>query len=238
MTVEFKELLTASDADLVKIMYKVKVDGSNDFIVRINTAAAQLGLNHSQLVCALGFNKHIRDLEDIYSTLGFRNYKVLAYRCNELFTTDTYNQLSIDNILDIYSERLEDQQILDSIREMLGPRLERIETDIDKHGDPAHVISYRMEIHSIYNAAIVDKKFAEARIARDIGRFRLLSDEINVIVDAALIPPSNLFFTGNLVPEEKKALIDRGHISLEMIKNRLQNQAISPEERDMLEGCI
>ena len=127
--VSFTELLTASDAELVKIFYKIQTNPDDDFIIRINKIAARMDLNHTQLVCALGYNKHIRDLSDIYSTLGFRNYKLLSYRCNELFSTDTYNQLPIDNVLDIYSERLEDQDILDSLREILVTRLENIEAD-------------------------------------------------------------------------------------------------------------
>src|SRR3972149_1592109 len=207
----FTELLTASEEDLVRLFYKINTDGADDFIIRINKVAAQLGLNHSQLVCALGFNKHIRELSDIYSTLGFRSYKLLAYRTNELFRTDTYNQMPIDNILDIYSARLEDPQILESLREMLHPRLEHIEADIDKNGDPAHIISYRMEIHSIYSAGIVDQSFAETRIGKDIGKFRLLANEALVIVGAGLLPPSNLFFMDSLLPEEKKDLIDQSH---------------------------
>ena len=74
----FTELLTASDSDLVKIFYKIKANPKDDFIIRINKVAAQLGLNHSQLVCALGFNKYIRNLSDIYSTLGFRSYRLLS----------------------------------------------------------------------------------------------------------------------------------------------------------------
>ena len=236
--ITFTELLTASDAELVKIFYKVKADENADFIVRINKVAAQLNLNHSQLVCALGFNLHIRDLTDIYSTLGFRSYKLLSYRCNELFSTDTYNQLSIDNIIDIYSEHLADQEILNSIREMLPPRLEHIESAIDESDDPGHIISYRMEIHSIYSASIVDKAFAEMRINRNIGKFRLLSDEANVIVEAGLVPPSNLFFSDKLLLEEKKGLIERKLISSDMIKNRLQNKGISPEEREILEEYL
>lgn len=236
--VSFTELLTAPDSELVKIFYKLKSNPGDDFIVRINKVAGQLGLNHTQLVCALGFNRHIRDLADIYSTLGFRNYKLLAYRCNELFSTDTYNQLEIDNILDIYSERLEDQQILDAIKEMLGPRLEHIEADIEKNEDPSHVISYRMEVHSIYSAGIVDRAFAEMRVNKPIGKFRQISDEINVIVDAGLFPPSNLFFLDALTPEEKKMLIDQKHIDANMVKNRLQNKNISAEEREVLEEYI
>jgi hypothetical protein len=236
--VTFTELLTASDADLVRIFHKITTDPSADFIIRINKAAAQLGLNHSQLVCALGFNKHIRDLTDIYSTLGFRSYKLLSYRCNELFRTDTYNQLSIDNILDIYSERLEDQEILSTLRSMLEPRLEHIEADLGRKEDPAHVISYRMEVHAIYKAGIVDKDFAMRRIEQPIDRYRQMSGEVGVIIEMGLIPASNLFFSNALTPDEKKALIEAKLIDANMIKNRLQNTNIQQDERDMLEAYI
>ena len=233
--ISFTELLTASDADLVKIFYKIKPNTAEDFIVRINKVGAQLGLNHSQLVCALGFNKFIRDLSDIYSLIGFRSYKILSYRCNELFSTDTYNQLPIDNILDIYSERIEDATILASIREMLRPRLEHIEADIVKNDDPSHVFSYRMEIHSIYRAGIVDTAFADYRINKDISRFRIMANELNAIIEAGFVPPSNLFFMDAISPVEKKDLIEHKHINQDMIKNRMQNPAISKEEREMLE---
>lgn len=236
---EFKELLTASDSDLVKIFYKVKVDQNDDFIKRINKVAAQLGLNHSQLVCALGFNRNIRELTDIISVLGFRSYKLLSYRQNELFTTDTYQQLSIDNILDIYSEKLEDAEIHESLQELLMPRLEHIEEDISKNEDPGHVVSYRMEIHAIYTSGIADKDFAEKRInKKGIGKFRIMANELGVIVESGLMPASNLFFMDSISPEEKKDLIERKHIPESIIKNRLQNQKISQEERDMLEGYI
>ena len=234
----FTELLTASDDQLVKIFYKVKVDQNDDFIKRINKIAAQLGLNHAQLVCAVGFNKNIRDLTDIISVLGFRDYKLLSYRQNELFTTDTYQQLAVDNILDIYSARLEDVQIMESLRELLMPRLEHIEADIEKNEDPSHIFSYRMEVHSIYTSGIADKKFAEQRLSKNIGKYRTIANELGVIVEAGLIPASNLFFMETISPEEKKELIEQKHISDEMVKNRLQNSKISSEERDMLEAYI
>jgi hypothetical protein len=234
----FTELLTASDSDLVKIFYKIKTNPKEDFIVRINKVAAQLGLNHSQLVCALGFNKYIRNLSDIYSTLGFRSYRLLSYRCNELFRTDTYNQLSVDNILDIYSERLEDQKILESIRGMLEPRLAHIEDDLDKNEDTSHVISYRMEIHSIYSAGVVDREFAELRLQKDISRFRILADEVLAVSEAGVLPPSNMFFMDCVSPAEKKTLIEKKYIDSDMIKNRLQNKSISEEERDILEEYL
>lgn len=234
----FTEVLTASDAELVKIFYRIEPNPDDDFIIRINKIAAKLGLNHTQLVCALGFNRHIRDLSDIYSTLGFRSYKLLSYRCNELFGTDTYSQLAIDNVLDIYSERLEDQEILDSLRQILPTRLENIEKDLDRKEDAGHIFSYRMEVHSIYTAGVVGVEFAKMRIEKDIGKFRLLSGEVDVIVEMGFEPPSNLFFQDHLVPEEKVALIKARHITPDMVKNRLQNKSISEAERDILENYI
>ena len=231
----FTELLTASDDELVRYFYKTNTGDETDFIKKINMVAMQLGLNHTQLVCAIGFNKHIRDLTDIQQQLGFRSFKLLTYRTNELFTTDTYAQLELDNILDIYSARLEDQEILDALRELLHPRLEHIEANIEKTGDPAHIISYRMEIHSIYTSGIADKQFADERLNKNIGKYRLMANEANVIIDSGYYPPSNLFFMDTLSPEEKEGLIEAGHIDGDMVKNRLQNAKISEEEREILE---
>lgn len=237
-TVSFIELLTASDSDLVRYFYKIKSDPKDDFIIRINKVATQLGLNHTQLVCALGFNRHIRDLTDIQSVLGFKSYKLLMYRTNELFRTDTYKQLSIDNVIDIYSEHLEDQAIFDALRELLKPRLDNIQSAIEGSEDPALTISYRMEVHAIYTAGLADQAFAESRLREDIGRYRLLANEVNTIADSGLIPPSNMFFMDSLLPEEKQALIEKKHISQPMIENRLKNSRISAEERDLLENYI
>ena len=236
--ISFTELLTASDAELVKTFYKVKSDPSVDFIKNINSIATQLELNHSQLVCAIGFNKNIRELTDIMTVLGFKSYKVMIYRRNELFTTDTYQQLGIDNILDIYSERLEDEEILETLRELLQPRLEHIEADIDKVGDPGHVMSYRMEIHSIYQSGIADKNFAEERLKKDIGKYRHMAGEINEIINANIFPPSNFFFMESISPDEKRELIQQNHVSSDMVKNRLQNANISADEREMLEEFV
>jgi hypothetical protein len=236
--ISFTELLTASDADLVKTFYKVKSDSSVDFIKNINSIAAQLDLNHSQLVCAIGFNKNIRDLTDIITVLGFKSYKLMIYRRNELFTTDTYQQLGVDNILDIYSERLEDEEILETLRELLQPRLDHIEADIGKMDDPGQVMSYRMEVHSIYQSGIADKNFAEERLKKDIGKYRHMAGEINEIINANIFPPSNFFFMETISPDEKKELIEQKHISFDMIKNRLKNAKISADEREMLEEFV
>jgi hypothetical protein len=234
----FLELLTASDEDLVNAIYKMSSIPDKDFLVRIDRVAAQLKLNHTQLLCALGFNKHIRDLTDILSVLGFTSYKTMCFRRDELFTHDTYQQLSIDNVLDIYSEHIEDQQILDDLRKLLEPRLTQIEQIIGKTNDPSFTVSYKMEINAIYNGGIATADFAIKRLCGDIGQYRLLTNEAGIINQNELVPPSNIFFLDSVLGEEKKSLIDSGFIPRSMIENRLSNQSIGEDEREILQQAL
>ena len=234
----FLGILTASEEQLLNLFYRVKPSASTDFLVKINYSAAQLRLTHAQLVCALGFNKHIRDLTDVLSVVGFSSYKLLTYRRNELFSTDTYGQLSVDNILDIYSERIEDEEILATLRGLLSPRFTSIEACIRNDTDPSLVFSYKMEVHSVYASGIATEGFARQRVAQEIGQFRLLTDEIEMVVKQGLIPPSNLFFADSLEAREKQFLLDSGAVSDAMIRNRIQNTEISEQERDLLENYI
>ena len=234
----FREILTATDTDLVKIFYKVSASPSNDFIKQINKVAKGLSLNHAQLVCATGFNSTIPGLPDIISILGFQSYKLLIYRRNELYTTDTYQQLDISNVLDIYAEQTHAED-LDDLRKLLHSRLKNVEADIRKNADPHHTISYRMEIQSLYHTAIADKAFAEERLKQPgISKCRQISSEAKAIIDANLCPPSNIFFMNELAPEEKRFLIENEYIDRNMLKNRLQNNTISQDEREMLEEFI
>ena len=65
-----------------------------------------------------------------------------------------------------------------------------------------------------------------------------MTDEIQMIVGESLIPPSNLFFLDSLLPEANKFLIDSGGVNDLMIRNRMQNTAITEDEREMLEAYI
>lgn len=231
----FREILTAADADLVKHFYRIKPSDERDFIKRINHVAGQLDLNHSQLVCALGFNPHLRDLTDILSVVGFSSYKLLTYRSNELFATDGYRQLPIDNVVDIYAEHLEDSEILATLRELLLPRLTNLERLIEQGGAAALVMAYKLEVHAIYTGGIATPEFVMHRVTSAIGDKRALIDEIQMIVAGDIVPASNLFFSDHLLPAEKRFLIDSGRIERHLIENRLRNTDISEDERQMLE---
>lgn len=235
---EFRDILSATQEKLIALFSCVSPLNDDNFIAKIDHAAAQLGVNHSQLVCALGFNGHMRELGEILSAVGFSSHKLLSYRRNELFSTDTYERLDIDNVLDIYATRTADAELLATLRALMPDRLSCAEQKISRSRDPSTVMSYKMEVHAVYAGGIATAEFADIRTSQGIGNFRLMTDEIQMIVQEQLIPPSNLFFLDSLLPDEKKFLIDSGGVNDLMIRNRMQNTSISEDERDMLEDYI
>jgi hypothetical protein len=236
----FRKLLRASDADLVRAFYKLPPPADDDFIKRINHAAAYLGMNHAQLVCALGFNPHLPELADILAVIGFSSFRPLSFRRNELFTVDGYRQLAIDNVLDIYSAVAggTDAAGLTALRDLLPARLEHVEHRLADIEDTALIISYKMEVHAIYAGGLATPEFVARRLSRPIGDLRMLIEEVPMIVRHALVPPGNLFFSDDLLPGEKRHLIENGHVEPAMIANRLQNSEISEDERQMLEDFV
>ena len=95
-----------------------------------------------------------------------------------------------------------------------------------------------MELHAIYTSGAATEAFAQHRADRPIGQLRQAVNEVQMILDAQLIAAGNLFFMNTLLPDEKKVLIESGEINDAMIRNRLQNTAISDDERDVLEDFV
>ena len=238
----FIQLLNATPEDLLRVFYRVKPSAHAGFVAKIDDIAAQLDLNHVQLICALGFNPQIAELVDVASVLGFTSPKLLCYRRDELFTHDLYNQLSIDDVLDLYTHCLEEQSVLLEIQSLFPDRLDEIESAITGPSNPNTVISYKMELHAIYSSAVATEPFAERRILSKQqpgpAPTQMWCDEIRLITENDVIPPGNLFFSDQLSPAEKLVLIESGGIDVSMIKNRMQNTAITAAERDMLEDNL
>lgn len=235
---DFTEVITATPEKLVNLFYRLKPAPTPDFIVRIDWTATQLQLNHAQLVCGLGFNATMRTMSDILDVLGFSSFKALTIRRDELFSTDAYQSLTIDNVLDVYSCAAQDPEFTRAVQALLPRRLDTLEAVVDRDEDPARGISYRIEIHAIYNGGYVDREFAEDRLARDIGRYRQLASEVDAILARGFLPASNIFYMDSVTAEEKRLMIERGLIPGEMIRNRLSNPSISDAERDVLNAAI
>ena len=122
----FKEIIFSNNEELTKFFYKLKND-ETPLDDRLKQATIKLGLRAPQVVCAFGFNRYSRENAELLPILGFVTYDEMAQERNDIFTTDIYKYLTLDNILSIYSAVKEDPDSLQLMPYLLKKRLENIE---------------------------------------------------------------------------------------------------------------
>lgn len=232
-----EHLLNGGAEDLVRLFYKARDTQEKGFIARIDAIANRLGLNHTQLVCGLGFNREIGLLPDVLSVVGFSSERALILRRDELFKTDVYRELSVDDVIEIYALLSNNEDTLQRTRELIVARLTNIEESLAQQTHSG-LVSLKLELHAIYHSPIANEEFVDMRWQSRTQTNEVQYDELEIIVDKQIVPAGNLFFSNALSPAEKLFLIERGEIDVAMIKNRMQNTEISAAERDMLEDNL
>ena len=153
-----EQLLNGGAEDLVRLFYKTRDIHEQGFIARINAIANRLELNHAQLVCGLGFNRHIGLLPDVLSVVGFSSERALFLRRDELFKTDVYQQLSVDDVIEIYALLSNNKELQRETHELITARLANIEAAIAQQANTS-LVSLKMELHAIYHSPIADENF-------------------------------------------------------------------------------
>lgn len=232
----FDELLTANAGDLLKALYKAAANREQDTAGRRSRAIAKnLGLTHCQLLCAVGFNSNIHELPDVTILLGFASYDALAKARNEHFVNDTYDRLGIKDVLAIYLHVARDPRHLQIMQYLLTSRLRKIEERIEATVNSLVIERYKKEMRAIYSDGVAQFEFVDERLRNTHSGFRALLNEVTLIVESRLIPVGDLFFRENILPEEKRRLIIKGFVPRHLIETRLEDTALLPQERKVLE---
>jgi len=234
----FEEILTAGSEDLLKTLYKCASNPQEPAATgnaRARQMARNLGLSYAQLVCALGFNPHIRDLSDVLAVVGFESYDKLAHERNLAFINDIYQHLGVKDVLTVYQHVTGDLQVLDVIQHLIQLRLENIEKQIEATINSVFIERYKKEMRAIYNDGVAQIDFVEKRLQNTHSGFRALLNEVALIVESRLVPVGDLFFRDSILPEEKRRLIIRGLIPRDLIEARLADTALALREREVLE---
>ncbi|HIF50729.1 MAG TPA: hypothetical protein EYQ42_04225 [Thiotrichaceae bacterium] len=229
----FKEILNSNEEELLQLLYKFNVVEESDED-KAESIAIKLKLREAQFICAIGFNKSIRNLPEIPLILGFENYDSLINSRNEFFTTDIYKLLTLDNILSVYSVVRDDVENKQIMEYLLSNRLETIEGQIEETVNSLIIDKYKEEMRAIYSDEIVSIDFVETRLNKSDSGFRALLNEVTLIVESKLIPVGDIFFREEILPQEKRKLLDKGLIPFDLIKTRLIDSNISDVEKKIL----
>lgn len=233
--ISFAELVTAPEERLVNVFCRIPIDRSESADMRIRTVAQRLQLGAAQLVCGLGFNRYAPRITEIVELLGLASFEDLVRRRNEAFVSDIYRDLAIDDVLAIYQAVRNEPAQLQVMQYLLAARLRNIEQEIDSTVNSLTIERYKKEMRAIYADGIAQIEFAEDRLQRTDSGFRALVNEVAIMVESRLMPAGDVFFRDSVLPEEKRKLISRGFIPRTLVESRLEDPALSIQERRMLE---
>jgi len=201
---------------------------------KLSAIAKKCRLHSQQLICAVGFNPHVKYLTEVFPVIGFATYQELSQERNDIFVSDIYKRLSLDNILKIYETIVADRELLGLMQYLLKSRLDKIEERIEETVNSLVIEKYKSEIRAIYNGGVATIDFAEERLNRQNSGFRALLNEVNIIVESKLIPAGEIFFRDTILPQEKQKLLSKGLIPKELVESRLADENTSSDEKKVL----
>jgi len=235
----FSDILTGEEEDLVKIFYNFRSDyGTDNNQNHLASAAKKLNLKPEQLTIALGFNQNARGLDEIFSVLGYDNLETLTQERNEIYITDIYQNISLENILTLYSRIRNNNEMLQVMQYLLKNRLENIESRIEATVNSLIIEKYKAEMGAVYADKIADIDFAEERLNNIESGFRALLNEACIITESRLIPAGDIFFRETILPEEKRKLLSKNLIPVELVETRLEDTNISQQEKRILKDFL
>ena len=234
---DFREILTGNAGELSGIFgphaEACKAQQDN----RLAWMARQLRFRPEQLICALGFNPRCQQLTETAALLDYIPAKLIKLR-NEIFSQDVYKKLTLDNVLTIYSVIKDNPRTIEVMQYLLESRLAKVESKIENTVNSTLIEKYKAEMRAIYMDGIAGIDFAEDRLSKTDSGFRALINEVVIITESRLIPAGNIFFRNNVLPEEKRKLLMKGLIPLELVEARLEDRQISLREKKLLKDYL
>ncbi|MBT7952673.1 MAG: hypothetical protein HN764_13675 [Gammaproteobacteria bacterium] len=230
----FKEILCATEEELVQKFYKFRDDRSLPREEKLNAVAQKFVLRGAQLVCAVGFNPNAAQLTEILPIMGFDSFDDLVKQRNDIFTTDIYKKLTFENIIEIYNSIQNKAELQQIMQYLLKARLHNIEGKIEATVNTLIIEKYKGEMRAIYFDRIATIDFVEERLNKKDSGFRALLNEVAIIIESKLIPTGDIFFRDNIFPEEKRKLLNKGLIPIDLVESRVADKSISAEERKVL----
>lgn len=229
----FDDILFDSEEALLQRFYKFKSDSSTP-ATPISEISKSFMLRNEQLICALGFNPDARFLIELLPSLGYATFSELDQERNDIFISDIYKKLPLDNIEKIYERIKDNQKMLEAMQVLLKSRLEKIETEIESTVNSMIIEKYKSEMRAVYGLGIASIEFTEERLDKQDSGFRALLNEVTMIVENKLMPVGEIFFRDSILPQEKQKLLNKGLIPKELVQLRINENQIKSEEKKIL----
>ena len=147
---DFRSILTGTPQEFSGI-FSVNEPGVKDMVNEDKPVwwGKHLRLKPEQLICAVGFNPHFRQLAETVALLG-HTPATLTHSRNEIFSQDIYRKLHLDNVLTIYGVVKNCPETMQIMQYLLENRIAHIESKIESTVNSTIIEQYKAEVRAIY----------------------------------------------------------------------------------------
>ena len=234
----FSKILTATPSNVTKILPGLCAQNIPPEQATLELVAKETRMHPEQIILALGFNHNISGFGSIATKLGYDKTEALTKAGENIYISDIYKKISLDNILMLYQAIKNHENIIEMIQSSLETRVKNIELKIEATVHSGTIDRYKIEMKAIYADNIAHIDFAEARLKSAKNGFRALLNEASIIAESGLIPIGEIFFRNSILPEEKRKLLNRNLIPIDLIESRLEDDYITQKEESILKNFL
>ena len=234
--VSFETLLHASSDELLAIFAATRATTTGDQDARREQIAQQLGVRVPQLICALGFNPAVPELESVCRVLGYSSFAGLATARNYAFIHDVYRALSINNILEIYGTLAQLVEPGVSWADVVLSRITNIESQLEETINPILIGGYKLEIRAIYENSLAAPEFVHERLSANHAVMRNIANENAIMLERGVIDPLAFLECEGVSADEKRRAMFHGLIPPAIADHYIRGLASAEEQRKFHEA--
>ena len=228
-----EELLSADREQLGSMLAEAKVAPQGDTTVRRARIAQAFGLRSAQMLCGIGFNPVTETYPTAIHYLGFNSFEALASERNYQFVHDRYEDLSVDNVLEIYSVIGSDTARREQWAELVMTRLTTIESLLEETINPILIGGYKLEIRGIYEYGLAAPALVEVRAARTNAVLREIANECAVMLETNTLGAKEFLQAQGITVEEKLRAISQGFIAVTEARDYLKHADGSDADKQL-----
>jgi len=214
-------LLRAGREEIGQILSSTRIAPQGDQNARRARIAQALGLNSAQLVCGFGFNPVLEDYETAIHFLGFSSFETLASERNYVLVHDRYSNLSVNDILEIYSVLGENVERRAMFSDLVSSRLITIEAQLEETINPILIGGYKLEIRGVYENNLASPAFVQLRLDPNYAVLRDIANECANMLTSKAISPEDFIRSAGLNAREKSRMVAQGLLDKDTVERYL-----------------
>ena len=164
-------------------------------------------MNAGQLVCGFGFNPALESYQTAIHFLGFSSFEAVAIERNYTLVHDRYSNLSVNDILEMYSVLGRDTVRRSMWSDLVSSRLITIEAQLEETINPILIGGYKLEVRGLYENKLASPAFVELRLDPNYAVLRDIANECVNMLTSDSISQDEFIRSSGLTAREKSRMV-------------------------------